>query len=690
MNIIDSISTLKGVGDQRQKVLNENGITSIHDLLYYFPRRHLDRTTITCIKDFQKGALVSFVAQVKTFSERPIRKGKIFQVIVSDGTGFLTLSWFHSIAFLKKKFQVGKNLAIHGKVDWYNGFTITHPEIDFLEDEENFLKSGEIIPLYPLTNELKSSGIEQRFLRTIVKNILNEPVEIYDFFSESFLKLNKLVSLQEALKNIHFSKNNEELINAIKRLKFDEHFFLQLLLAFKKKRFQSKKTKPLTDIGPYFRVIIDQLEFNLTTSQKKVVKEIHFDLKQKYQMNRLIQGDVGCGKTIVAILVASIAVGNNTQVAIMAPTEILARQHYQSFKKQLEKINIPCGLLIGNMKKSERNPLLKGLLNGNLPIIIGTHALIQDDIKFKNLRVVIVDEQHRFGVNQRSLLVKKGISPHFLAMTATPIPRTLSITYHGDMDISIIDEMPLNRIPVKTKVVNSERMGRVYDFIRKECLETKQCIIVFPLIEESEKSDLAAAIEAHAKLGKVIFPDLEIGLVHGKMSSIEKELVINKFSKNKINILVSTTVIEVGIDIPNATVILIEHAERFGLTQLHQLRGRVGRGIFQSYCILVRRNVTETSRKRLKILEETNNGFKVADEDLLLRGPGEFFGIKQSGFFQFKIANMVTDNEIIQSARGIAIKIIEDDPFLEKRKNKLIKEEFFFFFSSKLEDLNIS
>jgi ATP-dependent DNA helicase RecG len=471
-------------------------------------------------------------------------------------------------------------------------------------------------------------------------------------------------------------------------LKFDEHYLLQILLIFKKEKLRKNKTKSLKDIGPYFKTIIDNLKFELTNAQKNVIKDIHFDLKKDSQMNRLIQGDVGCGKTIVAILTSVIAVGNNVQVALMAPTEILARQHYFSFKKELEKNNIPCGLLIGKMKKDDRDLILKGLLNGKLPIIIGTHALIQKDVSFKQLGLVIVDEQHRFGVKQRASLIQKGENPHSLSMTATPIPRTLSITYHGDMDLSLINELPSNRIPVRTKVVSPQRMQSIYDFIKKECLEGKQCMIVFPLIEESEKSDLEAAIQAHIKLKNNVFSDLEVGLVHGKMTSEEKENVITEFAKKRINILVSTTVIEVGIDIPNATVMLIENAERFGLTQLHQLRGRVGRGAHQSYCILVRRNITDTSIKRLKVLEETNDGFKVADEDLRLRGPGEFFGLKQSGFLKFKIANLATDDKIIQLARETAINIIKKDPLLISKNNKIIKQMLFKTYSSKLSNLN--
>ena len=688
MILTDPISILEGVGEQRSVSFSQSGIDSIKDLLYTFPRRYLDRTNVTQIKHFQKNQTVSLVARIESFGEKPIRKGKLFQVLVTDGTGFLTLTWFNSIHFIKQKLKVGLNLAIHGKVEWYQGYSITHPEIDFLESEAGSFQSGKIIPLYPLNQDLKSTGIQQRFLRKIIQQVLDSPVVINDYLSKSFLKKNNLVSLEEALKNIHFSTNKKNLSDAIRRLKFDEHYLLQILLIFKKEKFRTNKTKPLKDIGPYFNTVIDNLKFELTNAQKNVIKEIHFDLKKDSQMNRLIQGDVGCGKTIVAILTSAIAIGNNVQTAIMAPTEILARQHYFSFKTELEKNNIPCGLLIGKMKKNDRNLILKGLSNGKLPIIIGTHALIQQDVKFKQLGLVIVDEQHRFGVKQRALLIQKGKNPHSLSMTATPIPRTLSITYHGDMDLSIINELPSNRIPVRTKVVLPQRMQSIYDFIKKECIEGRQCMIVFPLIEESEKLDLEAAIQAHIKLKNKVFSNLEVGLIHGKMTSTEKEDIISQFAKKRINILVSTTVIEVGIDIPNATVMLIENAERFGLTQLHQLRGRVGRGADQSYCILVRRNTTDTSLNRLKVLEKTNDGFEVADEDLRLRGPGEFFGLKQSGFLKFKIANLVMDEKIIQVARKTATNIIKKDPSLISKKNKIIKEMLLQTYSDKLKNIN--
>lgn len=670
--------------------MNDQGISTLGDLLYYFPRRHLDRTTISPIRNFTKGDVVTLMGTVESFGEKSTRRGKIFQVIVSDGTGLLTLTWFNGVRYLKPLFKIGDKLAIHGKVDYYGGFTITHPEFDTLEKDDDPVSTGKVIPLYPLTQELKSDGIDQRILRNMVKDVLQSRLDIPEIFPHAILDSTNYITLSEALSKIHFSNGIGELTLAIQRLKFDEHFFLQLLMALRKRSLQHSGAVPLLDIGPYFKLISESLNFELTGAQKKVIKEIHDDLKNSTSMNRLLQGDVGSGKTIVSILVSALAVGNNVQVAIMAPTEILATQHFHSFKTELDKANIPCALLVGKMKKSERAPILEGIENGKIPVLIGTHALIQDDIIFNNLGLVIVDEQHRFGVNQRAKLLDKGNHPHFLAMTATPIPRTLSITYHGDMELSIIDEMPANRIPVVSKVVEPTRLPKVYQFMKEEVAVGRQCMIIYPLVEESEKSDLSAAVEAHQQLDEIIFPDISVGLIHGRMTSDEKDEIMARFSKNEISILVSTTVIEVGVDIPNATVMMIEHAERFGLTQLHQLRGRVGRGVEKSYCIMVKRDVTDPSRKRLSIMEKTNDGFIIADEDLKLRGPGEFFGLKQSGFFQFKIANMVTDGVIIRDARKVAFELIEQDPNLKKESNQVIREIFLRDYADRLENISLS
>ena len=690
MDLIDSISKIKGVGSQRTQIFNEFGIQCIKDILYYFPRRYLDRTILSSISDLKKGNNVTLIAQVETFGEKRIRRGKMFQVIVSDGTGLLTLNWFNGVRYVKNQFKVGDKIAINGKVEWYNGFSITHPEFERLMDDEDPIQTGAVIPVYPLTQDLRTAGLNQRSIRKILKNILSELETIPEIMPESILRENDLISLDQALRNIHFSNDLTELRSATKRLKFDEHFFLQMLLALRKNTTLALSSKRLIDVGPYFRPISETLDFELTKAQKKVIQDVHLDMKNDHPMNRLVQGDVGCGKTIVAILISSIAVGNNVQVAIMAPTEILARQHFHTFKEQLNKVNITCALLIGKMRKSDRDKVISGLKMGKISIVVGTHALIQKDVAFHELGLVIIDEQHRFGVNQRSSLLEKGENPHSMSMTATPIPRTLAITYHGDMDISIIDELPLNRIPIITKIVEPQRLNKVYKFMRDEVSKGRQCIVVYPLVEESEKLDLSAAVEAYDELSKIQFSNLNVGLVHGKMKAEEKDDIIKNFENNKIHILVSTTVIEVGIDIPNATVMLVEHAERFGLTQLHQLRGRVGRGINKSYCILVRRNITDTSKNRLSVMEKTNDGFIIADEDLKLRGPGEFFGLRQSGFFQFKIADMVQDGSLLRQARSSAFDLIVQDQNLTNDSNKRLREWFISDYNQYLDTIKLS
>ena len=690
LDLDTSVSILSGVGSRRAEILVAHQIVYIRDLLYYFPRRHLDRTTVTPIRKLVRDESHSIIGQVETFGEKSTRRGKIFQVIISDGTGLLILTWFNGIRYVKHLFKIGDRLAVHGKIEWYNGFSIIHPEFDKLEENDDLLSTGSVIPLYPLTHELRSAGIEQRVFRKMMREVLKSVQPARDIFTDAFLKDYNLVSLSEALQQIHFAENIERLKTAIQRLKFDEHFFLQLLMALRKTSLKQTATRSLPDIGPYFRTIADSLPFDLTKAQKKVLKEIHEDMKKNMAMNRLLQGDVGSGKTIVAILSSVLAVGNNVQVAIMAPTEILANQHYQSFVKELNKAKIPCTLLVGNMKKSERQSILDGLKNGKIPVVIGTHALIQEYVEFKELGLVIVDEQHRFGVLQRGKLLDKGLNPHFMAMTATPIPRTLAITYMGDMDLSIIDEMPANRIPVVTKVVKPARLPKVYAFIKDEIKAGRQCMVVFPLVEESEKTDLAAAVENHRELNEKIFYDLDVGLVHGRMKGKEKNAVMAKFELNEISILVSTTVVEVGVDIPNATVILVEHADRFGLTQLHQLRGRVGRGSDKGYCILVHRHESDKSRLRLATMETTNDGFQIADEDLKLRGPGDFFGLRQSGFIQYKIANMITDGSIIRQARKAAFTMVETDPDLCHDQHAGIKERFQLDYRDKLDMVKIT
>ncbi len=685
-----SISELKRIGVRRAKVLSENHIQTVQDLLYTFPRRHLDRTSVSRIKSLRKGDHSSIIGSVRSTGEKAIRRGKIFQVILSDGTGSMTLTWFNGIKYIKNLFKIGDRLAVYGKIDYYNGFSITHPDFDRLSSHDDPVNTGAILPLYPLTQAYKSAGLEQRIFRKIMLDIFENLDDVPELFSKEICENSGLISRKDALHEIHFPKNEDSLKKAIHRLKYEEHFFLQLLMAFRKATLKVSKATPFSKTGPYVKLIEDSLPFELTHAQIKVISEIKDDMKLSQSMNRLLQGDVGSGKTIVAILTMALAVGNKAQTVLMAPTEILAHQHYESIKAMFDKINIPCALLIGQMKKSERQKILVGLESGTVPIVIGTHALIQDDVHFNKLGLVIVDEQHRFGVKQRGKLIDKGLNPHFLAMTATPIPRTLSITYHGDMDLSIIDELPKNRKPVVTKVIEPSRLNSVYSFMKDEVLKGRQCMVIYPLVEESEKSDLIAAVDAHKDLDQSIFPDCEVGLIHGRMKTEDKDNVMDLFSKNKIQILVSTTVIEVGVDIPNATVMLVEHAERFGLTQLHQLRGRVGRGAEKSYCILVKRKVTDTSRDRLSIMERTNDGFIIADEDLKLRGPGEFFGIRQSGFLQFRIANLLTDGPIIRDARTVAFSVAKNDPNLMAPHNRHIRKTFMEEYADRMDFVQIS
>ena len=682
-----SIKYIKGVGQKRAEVLSTAGIDTVNDLLHYYPRRYLDRTTVKSIRDVKKGDQATMVGTVEVCGERQARKRKLFQAVLSDGTGMITLVWFNGVKYIKNVIQKGDRLAIHGKVEFYNGFQIVHPDFDKLDSDADPINTGTIIPLYPLSAELKKVRIDHRIFRRIIKDIKDLFSVIEDHFEESIINEEKLISLQTALQHIHFPESRENLHAAIYRLKFDEHFFLQLLMALRKNSYEKVGTNALTKSGPQVQQIEDGLGFELTGAQKNVIQEILEDIALPKAMNRLLQGDVGSGKTIVAIIVAATAVVNGVQVAVMAPTEILAHQHYKSFKKLLNKVHISCALLVGRQKAAERKQILTAINGGKIDIVVGTHALIQKDVEFKNLGFVVVDEQHRFGVVQRGNLLQKGLHPHLLAMTATPIPRTMAITYHGDMDLSIIDEMPKNRKPVITKIVKEDRLQNVYNFIREEVEAGRQCMVVYPLVEETEKSDLAAASEGYESL-QDIFKGINIGLIHGRLKKNEKDAIMESYANNELNILVSTTVIEVGIDISNASVMLIEHAERFGLTQLHQLRGRIGRGSAKSYCILVERNIRDISRKRLAIMEKINDGFVIADEDLKMRGPGKFFSTEQSGFFKHKIADMVTDGPIIRQAREIAQNIAKADTKLDD--HPLMKERLLKDYAQYMETVTIS
>ncbi len=669
------ISSVKGIGPAKNNAFAERGINTISDLVNHYPRKYLDRTNVTQISKIKNKMHVNLVGTIEASGMVQGRKRQFFKAILKDKSGIVTLTWFRGARYMNQSVKKGDYLAITGKVEFYNGLQIIHPEYDKLNIEDDPLNSGIITPLYSISAELKKNRIDSRFLRKTISNIFKNIKEIPDFFERDILENKKLISLDESLRQIHFPANKQKLKSAIKRLKFNEHFFFQLSMIAKRSLIKKLPSKSFKKTGIQTKLIFNNIEFELTGAQKRVLKEIKDDLSHSYAMNRLLQGDVGSGKTIVSILASAIAVSNKAQVAIMAPTEILAKQHYNSFKNLADYAKMSCALLTGGMPARDRKKIIVGLENGNIDIVVGTHALIQKDIKFNLLGLAIIDEQHRFGVNQRNALLQKGFNPHLLSMTATPIPRTLAITYHGDMDLSIIDELPKNRIPITTKTVNENRLEKIYSFMNDEVKSGRQCIIVYPLIEETEKSDLAAAEEMYDKLKRNVFKDIKVGLIHGRLEKDLKDEIMSDFSKNKINIIISTTVIEVGIDVPNATVMLIEHAERFGLTQLHQLRGRVGRGSEKSYCILVQRNFTENAIKRLKIMESTNDGFIISDEDLKMRGPGEFFGIKQSGFFNFKIASITSDGDLITNARNTAKEYLEEDLKRLSIKNKIIYGE---------------
>ena len=684
------IKFLKGVGPRRGLILNQNGIYTIEDIIRYYPRKYLDRTNIKKIVDLIVGEQIVTVATVMSFSIKNTRKGKYFHLIVSDGTATLNCMWFHGVSWIMEKFKVGDHLALFGKIEFNKGFRIIHPEFDILDDEDNPINTGCIVPIYPTTLKLKNSGLDSRGLRKLIINSLKQVEnQIKDHLSNKIISSEKLMPLNQALVNIHRPKDSSTIKNAIDRLKFDEHFFIQILMALNKNRIADTSAQVYQNLGEYVKKMYKNLKFTLTDSQISVLREIRIDLCAGKPMNRLIQGDVGCGKTIVAAFVAAIVVGEKSQVAIMAPTEILAEQHYNSFINEFQETGIKCSLLLGNIKKTDKDKIYNDIKEFKINIVIGTHALIQDKVVFKKLGLIIVDEQHRFGVDQRKKLIDKGENPHLLAMTATPIPRTLAFTLHGDMEISWINEMPKNRIPVKTEVINPTVIEDIYKRMREEMDKGFYCYVVYPLIDESEKLDLKDARTAYEKLKENQFKDYSLGFMHGKLDKEEKNLLMKNFLNGDIQCLISTTVIEVGIDNSKATIMVIENAERFGLTQLHQLRGRVGRSSEQSFCFLIQRKTTENSYKRLRIMESTSNGFTISDEDLKLRGPGDFFGTRQHGYIKSGLINFSQDHHIIKRARKNAFEIIQEDPKLLKSKNSLIKDEFIKNYKEMLEFINI-
>lgn len=679
---------LKGVGPKKSEALNKYDVFTIWDLLNYFPRRYLDRTGIKKINQVKIGENATIVGIVENFGLVKNRKmkGSRFRLIISDETGYLSLVWFRGASYYQNAFTAGEMLAVFGKIDYYNNeIQIAHPEFDRIDDEgdNRFLHTGAIIPLYPTTEELRSKWLDSRGFRRLIKPLMPVTQSIPEILPKTVTQTNHLLPLPEAYKQIHFPENAELLKAAADRLKFDEFFFLGLMTAYQKQKIKLQPNGIIFEkVGEKTRDLISRLPFELTDSQKNVLREIRQDMKSPHAMNRLLQGDVGSGKTIVALLAIMIAVENGYQTAFMAPTEILAEQHYAVIQDYLWGMNITTVLLKGGQKKAEREKVLEDIRCHQADIVVGTHAVFQETVSFAKLGLIIIDEQHRFGVMQRAEIRQKavdsGFNPDVLVMTATPIPRTLAMTVYGDLDQSVITELPSGRQPIKTVARDENARRKMYDFIRNEVKNGRQCYIVFPLIDQSEKIDLKAATDAYKNLSEKIFPDLRIGLLHGRIKSAEKDDVMRRFKKHELDIIVSTTVIEVGVNVPNATIMVIEHAERFGLTQLHQLRGRVGRGSEQSYCILMtnEKAMTDESRRRIDVMCRTTDGFNIAEEDLDIRGPGEFFGTRQSGMPELKLAHIIYDRDILIKARKAAFQMISEDPQLRSPEHAGIRKKF--------------
>jgi len=680
--LLHSVQYLKGIGDKRAELLRKIGIVSVYDLLTFFPRKYLDRKRIDRIANLRLGVEVTAIGQVTSFRTIPGRKSR-FILILRDESAELKCVWFHGAFYMKNVFEVGEWLAVHGKVKFYNGLQIVHPEYDRLSDSEDYSSSQniqrQVIPLYQSNKELSEAGLDSRgFRRLIWRLLLDFSSNIEENLPENLLKQYKLLGQRAALNMVHFPDSDEQLQAAIRRLKFEELFYLELMMALRRNaRLQTQKGISFVNVGDRTKMLLANLPFQLTQAQKNVLNEIWKDMQSSTLMNRLLQGDVGSGKTIVALTAMLIAVENGFQTAIMAPTEILAEQHFLTFNHLLSNLDISVVLLVGAQKKNEREKIVTEIASGETKIVVGTHALIQEAIEFKKLGLVVIDEQHRFGVMQRANLRFKGQNPDVLVMTATPIPRTLSLTIYGDLDVSILDEKPEDRKPIQTVWRYDKKRSEVYQFVRQEIKEGKQAYVVFPLVEESEKMDLHAATESYEKLRSTVFDGLSVGLLHGRMKSDEKDRVMKCFKTGMVKILVSTTVIEVGVDVPNATVMVVEEAQRFGLTQLHQLRGRVGRGSEKSYCLLIATPpLNQIARERLQTMAKTSDGFEISEVDLKIRGPGEFFGTRQHGLPKLKIADIIEDFNILTSARKEAFELVEKDPNLTTVKSKRVRDFF--------------
>lgn len=684
-NLLETpIEYLKGVGPQRGELLRkELNIHRYADLLNLYPNRYIDRTRYYKINELQNSnsevQIIGRVIHIKTVEQK---RGKRLVATFVDDTGEMELVWFQGQKWIRESLKLNSVYVIFGKVTAFNGlFNMAHPEMELLADHEKSLRSA-MQSVYPSTEKLTQKGITNKTVNRLMQQLFIETQALFkEPLPANLIDELKLIPKNVALFNIHFPKSQELLAKAQFRLKFEELFFIQLQLITKNLIRKHKiKGHPFDSVGAYFTTFYNHyLPFDLTNAQKKVLKEIRNDLGSNAQMNRLLQGDVGSGKTIVALMTMLLALDNGFQACLMAPTEILANQHFLGIRELAKDLNLNIKILTGSTKTADRKIIHEELENGSLHIIIGTHALLEDKVKFHNLGLAIIDEQHRFGVEQRSKLWKKNtIPPHVLVMTATPIPRTLAMSLYGDLDISVIDELPPGRKPIQTVHRYDSNRLKVWKFLKDEIAKGRQIYIVYPLIQESEKMDYKDLMDGYEGISRDFpLPQYSVSIVHGQMKPAEKDAEMERFASGKTNIMVATTVIEVGVNVPNASVMIIESAERFGLSQLHQLRGRVGRGAEQSYCILMTgHKLSNDSKIRIETMCRTNDGFEISEVDLKLRGPGDIMGTQQSGVLNLQIADLVKDRDILQLARHEAIRLLKDDPSMNKPEHQVLKQVF--------------
>ncbi len=676
-----SIQFLKGVGPKIAALLSRKDIHKVGDVLTWFPRSYEDLKAVKNITDLRPGETTSFMAQIGAIREIPMGRStrRIYEVVFKDDTGRISGKWFR-VPFRNyfQSFKPGEWVRVTGEVKHYrNILEIHHPDMQKREIEAGLTEADKgLLPIYSETE-----GLNQKMIHKIVKaSFENVGEQIQETLPEWLLKKIDLPHLKLALEKVHFPGDDNIAVwqgfksPFQKRLIFEEFFWLELLLAQTRAGVIREKAPPMKAMTSFSAKMRKSLSFSLTDDQENVIAEITQDLLNPHPMHRLVQGDVGCGKTVVAFLSAAMIIENGFQVALMAPTEILAEQHYLKAREIFEPLGISVGLLVGGQKEKDSREVKRKIASGEFQFIVGTHALIQEDVEFLRLGLTVIDEQHRFGVQQRALLKKKGLSPHFLVMTATPIPRTLAMTVYGDLDVSIIRMLPKGRLPIVTRITQESKRQVVYGFIRDQLALKKQAYVIYPLVEETEKMDLKNATD-QAKILEQEFAPYKVGLLHGRMKAIEKDELMKQFKAGAVQVLVSTTVVEVGVDVPQATIIMIEHAERFGLSQLHQLRGRVGRSSDKSYCILMTGYAqSDEAKARLAIMAETNDGFKIAEKDLELRGAGEFLGTRQSGLPGFRLANLVRDIDILIEARAAAFDIFKNDPRLTSPDNKILRD----------------